>query len=43
MWTLRYFLSHGPAQAKDFAWWSGWSLQEGAARLEMTAGQSPAA
>src|SRR5207245_8960085 len=22
-WTLRYFLSHGPAQLKDFGWWSG--------------------
>src|SRR5207244_6962787 len=21
--TLRYFQSHGPAQARDFAWWSG--------------------
>jgi hypothetical protein len=24
----RYFLSHGPAQLKDFAWWSGLPLKE---------------
>ena len=22
-WALRYFRSHGPATAKDFAWWTG--------------------
>jgi hypothetical protein len=38
-WTLRYFLSHGPAQAKDFAWWSGLTLQEALRGLQMTAGQ----
>ncbi len=38
-WTLRYFLSHGPAQAKDFAWWSGLTLQEARRGLEMTAGR----
>jgi len=26
--TVRYFSSHGPAQLKDFAWWSGLPLQE---------------
>ncbi|TMC16932.1 MAG: winged helix DNA-binding domain-containing protein, partial [Chloroflexi bacterium] len=26
--ALRYFRSHGPAQAKDFAWWSGLTLKE---------------
>ena len=36
-WTQRYFLSHGPAQAKDFAWWSGLTLQEARRGLEMTA------
>ncbi len=38
-WTLRYFLSHGPAQAGDFAWWSGLTLQEARRGLQMTAGQ----
>ena len=26
--TRRYFAGHGPAQAQDFAWWSGLSLAE---------------
>ncbi len=26
--TVTYFLSHGPAQLKDFAWWSGLTTQE---------------
>ena len=26
--TITYFRSHGPAQLKDFAWWSGLTLQE---------------
>lgn len=38
-WTLRYFLSHGPAQAKDFAWWSGLTLQEAQRGLEMSQGE----
>jgi hypothetical protein len=38
-WTLRYFLSHGPAQAKDFAWWSGLTLKEARRGLQMTAGR----
>ena len=38
-WTLRYFLSHGPAQPKDFAWWSGLTLQDARRGLEMTDGQ----
>jgi hypothetical protein len=38
-WTLRYFLSHGPAQPKDFAWWSGLTLQEARRGLELTDGQ----
>jgi hypothetical protein len=38
-WTLRYFLSHGPAQPKDFAWWSGLTLQEAQRGLEMLNGK----
>src|SRR5258706_14751220 len=26
--TVTYFRSHGPAQLKDFAWWSGLTTQE---------------
>ncbi|MBI2429799.1 MAG: AlkZ family DNA glycosylase [Ignavibacteriales bacterium] len=26
--ALKYFQSHGPAQIKDFAWWSGLTMQE---------------
>ena len=26
--TITYFRSHGPAQLKDFAWWSGLAMQE---------------
>lgn len=26
--VLRYFRSHGPAQARDFAWWSGLTLSD---------------
>lgn len=26
--TLRYYSSHGPAQIKDFAWWSGLSVRD---------------
>lgn len=26
--TLRYFMSHGPAQLKDFVWWSGLTLAD---------------
>lgn len=38
-WTLRYFLSHGPAQAKDFAWWSGLTLKDVQRGLELVAPQ----
>jgi hypothetical protein len=38
-WTLRYFLSHGPAQLKDFAWWSGLTLQEAQRGLDLTQGR----
>jgi len=37
-WTLRYFRSHGPAQARDFAWWSGLTLQEAQRGLELAKG-----
>jgi hypothetical protein len=33
--TLRYFTGHGPAQAADFAWWSGLTLTEVKRGLEM--------
>lgn len=26
--TLKYFVSHGPAQMKDFSWWSGLSAKD---------------
>ena len=31
----RYFASHGPAQLKDFAWWSGLTSAEARAGVEM--------
>jgi hypothetical protein len=37
--TLRYFRSHGPATARDFAWWSGLRLAEVAGGLDATHGQ----
>jgi hypothetical protein len=37
-WTLRYFLGHGPAQAKDFAWWSGLTMQEAQHGIELAKG-----
>jgi hypothetical protein len=33
----RYFTSHGPATAKDFAWWSGLTVADTRAGLEMAA------
>lgn len=38
-WTLRYFTSHGPAQLKDFAWWSGLTIREAQEGVEAAAGQ----
>jgi hypothetical protein len=32
----RYFTSHGPAQLRDFAWWSGLTSAEARAGLEMS-------
>jgi hypothetical protein len=33
--TRRYFTGHGPAQLKDFVWWSGLTAAEARAGLEM--------
>lgn len=33
--TRRYFTSHGPATAQDYAWWSGLSVAEARAGIEM--------
>ncbi|MGH7452523.1 MAG: winged helix DNA-binding domain-containing protein [bacterium] len=38
-WTLRYFVSHGPAQLKDFAWWSGLTLQDTQQGVDLAAPQ----
>ena len=35
--TTRYFRSHGPATAQDFAWWSGLTLGDVKAGLALTA------
>jgi hypothetical protein len=32
--AMRYFASHGPAQLKDFAWWSGLAMKDVAQGLE---------
>jgi hypothetical protein len=37
-WAQRYFLGHGPAQAKDFAWWSGLTLREAQRGIELAKG-----
>lgn len=34
----KYFKSHGPAQLKDFAWWSGLTLQDAQRGLEVASG-----
>jgi hypothetical protein len=36
--TRRYFTSHGPATARDFAWWSGLSLADARAGLAALGG-----
>ena len=33
--TRRYFKSHGPAQAKDFSWWSGLTLTDARRGIEL--------
>ena len=35
--TRRYFTSHGPATARDFAWWSGLTVADAKRGLEMNA------
>src|SRR5262245_54530293 len=35
--TRRYFTSHGPAQVQDFTWWSGLTVADARAGLEMAA------
>jgi hypothetical protein len=37
--TLRYFTSHGPATVQDFGWWSGLTLADGKAGIEMAGEQ----
>ena len=34
--ALKYFSGHGPAQVKDFAWWSGLNLKDAQKGLELT-------
>src|SRR6266700_1626114 len=33
--TMRYFMSHGPATVQDFVWWSGLTVIDAKAGLEM--------
>jgi hypothetical protein len=33
--TLRYFKSHGPAQLRDFSWWSGLTMKDAAEGISM--------
>lgn len=35
--TRRYFIGHGPATARDFAWWSGLTLADAKAGIAMAA------
>jgi hypothetical protein len=35
--TRRYYTGHGPATARDFSWWSGLTLADARAGLEMAA------
>ena len=36
--TRRYFTSHGPALPRDFAWWSGLTVSDATAGLDMVSG-----
>ena len=33
--SARYFASHGPATVRDFVWWSGLTVKQAKAGLEM--------
>jgi hypothetical protein len=37
--AIRYFTSHGPATLQDFVWWSGLTVADAKAGLEMVASQ----
>jgi len=37
--TKRYFTSHGPATLQDFAWWSGLTISDAKAGIEMVSAQ----
>jgi hypothetical protein len=37
--TRRYFTGHGPATLRDFAWWSGLTMADGKAGIEMSGAQ----
>jgi hypothetical protein len=37
--TKRFFQSHGPAQAKDFSWWSGLTLSDARKGIQMLGSQ----
>jgi hypothetical protein len=37
--TRRYFTGHGPATARDFAWWSGLTVADAKAGLELVASE----
>jgi hypothetical protein len=40
MLTKRYFTSHGPATVRDYAWWSGLSMRDAKAGVDMIAGDA---